>query len=185
MTISRRHLLQAGLGGAGLLAVGGIGLSLQSSVLRQPASPLQVFDILEYSVMTAVADRICPEGDGFPGASDLDVAAGIDAFVAGLHPNAGAELKSLLRLLENAVVGLLFDGRGRPFTASTTEEQDATLRSWQHSHIQLRRSGLKVLRGLTSSVYYSDPLVYSNVGYPGPPDFSGYQPTKTTAEVPG
>lgn len=176
MTISRRHLLQVGLGGAGLLAVGGLGLSMQDSVLREPGRPLQVLDTLEYSVMSAVAERICPAGDGFPGGSTLDVAYGIDTFVARLDPAAGTELKALLRLLENAVAGLLLDGRPRPFTACSPEVQDATLEAWRQSRIQLRRSGMKVLVGLCSSTYYSDPRVYSHVGYPGPPDFSSFEP---------
>ena len=158
---------------------------MQSSVLHQPSGTLQVFDVLEYSVMTAVAERICPAGDGFPSASALDVAAGVDAFVAGLHPGAGTELKGLLRLLENAVAGLLFDGRPRPFTACSVEEQDATLRSWQHSRLHLRRSGMKVLRGLSASIYYSDSRVHDSVGYPGPPDFSAFQPRPTPAGTPG
>jgi len=176
MKTSRRHLLKVGLGGAGLLAVGGLGLSMQSSVLREPGRALLVLDTLEYSVLSAVAERICPAGDGFPSAASLDVAAGIDAFVSLLDPAAGAELKSLLRLLENGVAGLLLDGRPRPFTACSPEVQDATLHAWQHSRIGLRRSGMKVLRGFCSSTYYSDPRVYSHVGYPGPPDFSSFEP---------
>ena len=107
-----------------------------------------------------------------PSAGEVDLALSIDHFMTLLDPAAAAELKSLLRLLENALPGLVFDGRVRPFTASTTESQDATLRAWRRSRLHLRRGGFKVLCALCSSTYFGDPRVYEAIGYPGPPDYS-------------
>ena len=116
-----------------LLSIGGIGLSAQSTRLREPTAPLQAFDPVGYSIMAAVADRIVPNGADYPSASDVGVAEKIDALLATMHPGVGEELQEALKLLENATVGLLLDGRTTPFTASSHDVQDDTLHSWQHS----------------------------------------------------
>jgi hypothetical protein len=172
MSIPRRALLKYGLGGAGLLTLGGVGLALQGSVLRAPNAPLQALDPVEYSVLFAVADRVCPGQGAHPAAHAIDVAGAVDALLATLDPATTGEIKLLLRLLENALPGALLDGRVRPFTACSPEQQDATLAAWQHSAILVRRAGYKVLRALCASTYYADPRSFAGSGYPGPPDFS-------------
>jgi hypothetical protein len=176
MAITRRTILKYGLGGATLLAAGGIGLGLQPTVLRAPSKPLKALDETEYSILAAVADRVCPHQDGQPTATDLDIAGQVDHLLSTLDPGTSTELRSVLRLLENAVPGILFDGRISTFTASSAETQDATLRSWQHSRILLRRSAYKAIRNLCAASYYSDPRTYPFAGYPGPPQLSTINP---------
>jgi hypothetical protein len=194
MALTRRTILKYGLASATLLAAGGAGLGLQSTVERTPSQPLKALDPTEYSILAAVADRVCPSIDGQPTAADLDIAAQVDHLLSTLDPGTQAELKGVLRLLENALPGLLLDGRSTTFTAATPEAQDSTLRSWQHSRIYIRRSGYKAIRNLCAASYYADPRTYASAGYPGPPDFSSFAPapptdaedtTDTTREEPG
>lgn len=173
MPISRRSILRFGLGGAALLALGGVGLSLQPTRMRTPRRKLQVLDETTYSILAAIADRISPAGDGFPASTELEVPEKIDALLARSHPAVGAEVKSVLQLIENGAAGLLFDGHPRPFTARTPAEQDATLQAWRSSRLHLRRTAFKAVHGLCTAAYFASPEVYARVGYPGPPDFRG------------
>jgi len=171
MPISRRNVLRYGLGGALILAAGGTGLALQATAPREARGPLQVLDARTYAILAAVADRIAPARDGFPPASELQVAEKIDALLASSDPALGAEMKQVLHLLENALAGFVFDGRVRPFTQLPASEQDEVLRAWQHSRLHVRRTAYAALHGLCAAAYYASPAIYARVGYPGPPDF--------------
>ena len=173
MKWSRRTLIKTGLGGGLLLALGGVGLSVQSTRLRTPKTPLKALDATGFSILAAVADRIVPNGDAYPSAADIDVAGKIDLLLSTMHPGVTVELQQALKLIENPTVGLLLDGRPSPFTASSPEAQDATLRSWQGSHIPVRRTAYRALQKLCTSVYWSDEKTYALCGYPGPPNLMG------------
>jgi len=173
MPLSRRTLLKYGLGGTLLLAAGGAGVAFQQTRLRTPATELQVLDQRTYSILAAVADRITPAGDGFPSAAELQVAEKVDALLATLHPAVGEEIRQALLLLENALAGLVLDGRSRPFTRLPPDAQDETLRAWQNSRLTVRRTAFTALHGLCAAAYYASPAIYRLVGYPGPPDFRG------------
>jgi len=164
-------MLGLGLGGAALLACGG--LALRGSRLRAPRTTLQVFSETEYSVLAAIADRVNPGGDGFPPARDLDVAEKIDALLATAHPGIGGEIKQALLLVENALAAFVFDQRYETFTASPPELQDRIWADWAASSIETRRSVYKALTALCTATYWSDASLWDKVGYPGPPDVSG------------
>ena len=170
--MNRRTVLKFGLGGAALMAVSGVGLSLRSGVLRQPARPLSVLTSRQFSALAAIADRILPAGDGFPSASSLEVAERIDDLLARSEPEVGVELGQLLSLLENALVSLLLGGPPVPFTALSEDRQDAVLVAWRDSDLALRQGAFRALRSACLSAYFSHPDVYALTGYPGPPDFS-------------
>ena len=167
---TRRNVLKFGLAGAALLAVGGFGLGLRATVLRAPAAPLLVLDEVEFSVLWAVVERVCPANGAFPAASSVHVAEKIDALMASLDPATQAETKQVLRLVENALPGLLLDGRFTTFTASPPDVQDRVLEAMRTSRLGLRRTMFKALAGLAGATYYAQPEVWGAVGYPGPPD---------------
>jgi len=169
MRTSRRRFLQVSLASAGVLALGGLGLSWQATVMRTPSQPLRALSPRGYSVLAAVADRVCPGGDGLPSASEIDVASLVDGLLATMHPGDVGELETALALLENAVAGLVFDGNPRPFSASPPAVQDAVLSAWRTSRLSVRRQVFGALRGLISSAYHAHPDTYAGVGYPGPP----------------
>ena len=171
--MNRRTVLRFGLGGAALLAVGGIGLSLRGGVPRAPARPLQALSEREFAVLAAVADCILPGGEGFPSAAELQVAERTDALLAASDPRVVEELGSLLRLMDNALAGLLLGGSPTPFTALSAAEQEALLTSWRDSSLALKKGAFKALRSACLLAYFTNPGSFAAVGYPGPPDFSG------------
>jgi hypothetical protein len=170
--LSRRSLVKAGLFGAGMLGISGIGLGLQSTVYRSPQSTLRALSAREYSIIAAVADRVCPRESDMPSARALLVADHLDGAVFRMHPGAAAEFKQLLALLENAAVGMVFEQRARPFTACKPEVQDRVLRAWQLSRFSLRRTGFRALAGLCMAAYWAQPETWVALGYPGPPEFN-------------
>ncbi|MCB9664599.1 MAG: gluconate 2-dehydrogenase subunit 3 family protein [Alphaproteobacteria bacterium] len=171
--LGRRAFLGLGLLGGAALALGGVGLALQPGVARAPATPLQALSPRAFSVLAAVADRVCPGGEGAPGAAEVGVAEKVDALLATSPPTFRTDIEQALLLLENALPGLLLDGRARPFTACDAATQDATLEAWQTSSLGLRRQVYKGVRGLVVAAYFGSPETYRSAsGYPGPPDFS-------------
>ncbi|MGC6491417.1 MAG: gluconate 2-dehydrogenase subunit 3 family protein [Myxococcota bacterium] len=169
MTLTRRQLLGAGLGTAVLLAAGGIGLSLQPTRMVAPSRPLKALSPRAFSVLVAVADRVCPGTDAAPSATHIGVAELVDDLMGTMHPTDVAEFEQALQLLENGLAGLLLDGRPRTFTTCSKEEQDRVLENWRTSALTLRRKAFKALRGLCAAAFYGNPGAYPAVGYPGPP----------------
>ena len=170
MWITRRTLLRYGLVGSVLLA-GGALLSTRPTLLRAPGGRLLALDERSFSVLAAVADRVAPGGGAFPSATRIRVAEKVDALLATGDPAQAAEVRQVLLLLDNALVGLLLEGRPRTFTSLDPEAQDRVLIAWRDSRLALRRTAYKALVGLCSAAYYASEEVWPAIGYPGPPDF--------------
>ena len=181
MTVSRRMVLAGGVGGTLVLA--GAGLTLWPSKLVVDPPTLKSLTATQYAVLVAVANRMCPGDDSCPSAAEIGVAAKIDAQLATMHPADAAEFGQGLMLLENAFVGLLLDGRMRPFTRLPAAQQDDVLNAFRTSKITLRRSVYKALRGLISASYWADPRLYATLGYPGPPDYRRLMEQRATMET--
>ncbi|HVX94406.1 MAG TPA: gluconate 2-dehydrogenase subunit 3 family protein [Polyangia bacterium] len=170
----RRRWLKRGVVGGALLALGGGALSLRSTRRgRQPTRPLRLLSEDEHAIFAAIAARLVP-GDGagpkWPSADALDCAGKVDALMATVHPDVGAEFRQLLHLIESAVFGLAISRSPTPFTRCGPAEQDARLEDWRHSRVALLRSGYQAVKRLAHATYYSSPAVYSLIGYPGPPE---------------
>lgn len=172
MATSRRSLVTGGLAAAALLAAGGVGLALRPGAPVPQPPVLLSLTPQQFGILEAVAARICPGGDGVPTAGEIGVAAKVDALLSTMHPADAAELGQGLLLIENALVGLLLDGRATPFTLLGPAGQDEVLDTFRTSRIPLRRSVFKALRGLIAASYWGDPRMYATVGYPGPPDYA-------------
>ena len=171
MKLDRRTVLKYGLGGAAVLAAGGVGLGLRATALRTPRRPLQALTEREYSVLAAFADRVCPAGSGFLSATDVEVAEKVDALLATVHPGVRAEIGQALLLFENALAGFLFDRRFQTFTAAPPEVQDQAMEAWRTSKVSVRRTVFKALQGLVAGAYYGSKETYASVGYAGPPNY--------------
>lgn len=170
-TPSRRRLLQVGLAGGALLAVGGASLALWPGTTTTPPGPLKVLDAKSYGVLAVFADTVLPGSNTAPSATELDVASRVDDTLSRLHPADAAELKQVLGLLENALTGIILAGRPVPFTKASGAQRAATLSAWQTSRLPLLRTAYKALRNLCAAAYYSHPGAYASTGYGGPPDF--------------
>jgi hypothetical protein len=174
---SRRNLLRGGLGGAVLLGLGGVGISLQGTRLgAAPAEPLRVLTREEHAIVAAVAARICPQpGPDVPGADAIGVGLMADRLLEKAHPGTVGEVKSVLALFESPLVGAVFLERARPFTQLDPETQDAVLYAWRDSSVALRRTVFRALSSLVTALYFGDPRTWPGIGYPGPPDPPGFR----------
>lgn len=176
MPLTRRSLLALGAGGAGLLAVGGVGLALRRGEIAPAPAGLRVLDDHAYAVLAAVAVRMLRADGALPAPRELGIPALVDAHLSTLHPADQGEVILGLRLLDNALTGLVFDGRPRPFTACDGATQDAVIAAWSGSTLLLRRKVIKALRGLIVATYWGHPEVYAAASYPGPPDYGAWPP---------
>ncbi len=181
---SRRSLLKKGLLGGAILLVGGtVPIFFRSGLtLRRPKSPLRVLTETEYAIFAAAAARLCPgdnAGAAWPSADAeaVDCATKVDALLFRLHPRAAAEFRKLLRVFENGLTGLVAIGSPTTFTRSSPEQQDRRLDSWRHSRVALFRSGYQAMKRLAHATYYSSPVTYAAMGYPGPPQVPQAPPT--------
>jgi hypothetical protein len=136
--------------------------------LHAPRRALRVLDAREFAVLAAVAARTV----GAPGADPVEIAHAVDTTLTYTAPEAQSDMKQLLALFENALAGLLFDGRMRPFTQLGPEAQDAVLAAWRDSSVGVRRQGYVTLRKLTQAAHYAQPSCWASVGYNGPPQIS-------------
>ena len=167
----RRAFLKRGLFGGALLTAGALPLGLWGPVELpdwRPRRPLVTFDQAGFAVLVAVAARVVQA----PGADPVEIAHRVDEGLARAVPELQADLRGLLRLFDNALAGLLLDGRFRPFTRLPPEAQDAVLLAWRDSRFVLRRGGYQALRKLTLAEHYGSPETWASVGYPGPPEIA-------------
>jgi|GEM_PF-242295 len=176
----RREFLKKGLLGALILAVGGGAwlFTRRTRAQRSLEGPFQVLSAEEATVVLAVANRLVPERVGFPRPLDVGVPRKVDAILAMAHPATQKEARQLLRLFENALTGVVFEGQLRTFTSSSPEEQDERLRGWATSRITLRRTGYRALKRLVYAAYYASPETWPVIGYAGPPDLPSLPPAR-------
>lgn len=165
--MNRRTFIRRGLFGGVLLAVGGsVGLAVwPTQRMARPRRPLRAFDERQFAILAAVAGRTVQA----PGADPVEIAHRVDAQLATAYPEVRADFGKLLLLLDNALAGLLLDGRPKPFTRLSPEAQDDVLVAWSESRLAVRRSGYAALRKLTQASWYAGPEAWAECGYPGPP----------------
>jgi hypothetical protein len=171
----RRSFLKYGLAGAALLAVGG-GTFLATRRTRASSGltgPYTVLSPEEATVLLELSERLLPPRPGFPAPLDVDLPRRIDALLVLMPPEGQKEVRQLVGLFENALAGFVLDGQFKTFTASTHEQQDARIRSWQMSRLKVRRTGYRALKKIVYSCYYGAPETWKAIGYPGPPPTGG------------
>ena len=168
--LTRRALIQRGLMGSLLLAVGGsTWLALRPGAVEPlPSTPLKLFTVAQYSVMLAVVERCVPEPISTLPERQATVVR-IDETLSRADRRTRADFTQLLGLLNNGLVGLILDGNPTPFTHLEGTEQDAALEDWRMSRLALRRTGFQALRRIATTHFYAEPANQAAIGYPGPP----------------
>jgi len=171
----RRSFLKYGLAGAALLAVGGgtwLGTrrTLPASGL---AGPFTVLTPEEATIFLELSERLLPPRPGFPAPLDVDLPRRIDALLALMPTEGQKEVRQLAGLFENALAGLVLDGQWKTFTASSEQQQEARIRAWQQSRLDVRRTGFRALKKIVYSSYYGARETWGAIGYPGPPPTGG------------
>jgi hypothetical protein len=125
------------------------------------------FDDAETEILTQLMQRIVETGlPDAPRVRDTGAVATVDAVCRGLDPAVSGMLPLALQLVEWGP--LLFELRPARFTSLPPEEQDASLRSWMTSRLQLRRTAFLGLRNLCFLGWYSQPESWSLIDYQGP-----------------
>jgi hypothetical protein len=162
--VKRRSFLKRGIFGGVVLAAAGLGL-WPSRKDHAPKRALKVLDERRFAILAAVAARTVTA----PKADPVEVAHRVDDYLALQTTEVKGDVKNLLLLFENALAGLLFDFRAKPFTRLSPESQDAVLLAWRDSRILVRRAGYHALRKLTLSAHWSMPEHWADAHYPGPP----------------
>jgi hypothetical protein len=181
--MDRRSFLKKGLLGGAVLVLGGGAIALQPTRhLASPSGPLRVLDERGFQVMVAIAARVVP----VEGADPAAIAQGVDLALSRAVPEAQADLRKVLGLFENALPGLLLDGRARPFTTLDPAAQDRVLEAWRDSRLVLRRGAYHAIRKLCLAAYYGEQAAWRSLRYPGPPMLGGlfYDDSKAGAVEP-
>src|SRR5579863_288098 len=128
--MNRRGFLKTTLWGGIILAGAGTGLALWPTEIKaRPRRALRTTDEREFAILAAVAARTVTA----PGADHVEVAHRVDELIGLQCAEAKADFKKLLRLFDNALAGLIFDGRPKPFTRLSPADQDTALIAWRES----------------------------------------------------
>lgn len=94
----------------------------------------------------------------------------LERYVAGLPPAVRAELSQLLGILASPAGRVTFAGLDRDWARASETEVQAALESMRQSRLLLRRQAYQALRDLAVAGYYSQPVAWELMGYPGPTD---------------
>jgi len=98
-----------------------------------------------------------------------ETVANVDAAIAGLSPDAQAELAQLFALLGFAPARIALAGLTHDWTDATTDDVNAALERWRTSRVALLRSAYDGLHQLVLAAWYGNPRTWDAIGYPGPP----------------
>lgn len=169
--MTRRDLVRRGIVGTLLLAAAGATASFWWPTRRRKPRPgLRVLDEREASILAAVAAVVLAIEPSAPSPEDVDVVGRVDALLARSPAEVRREFARLLHVFENGATGLLTATGWTSFTASGPASREARLRAWETSRIALFRTGFQAMKRLCGACYYSSPLTWAAIGYPGPPD---------------
>lgn len=132
-----------------------------------PGAATGFFSPGDAEILTRVVERLVDTGEpGAPPVRATGTLATIDRLCAGLAPELTAPLPWLLRLVEWGP--WIFEATPSRFSLLPPEAQDASLRGWSTSRLELRRAGFQALRNLACLGYWSQPETWPLIGYRGP-----------------
>ena len=165
--LSRRQLLQTGLGGAAALALATLLASPQPDAPVEDwvtAMPLRALTPRDAQMLAAIAPAMLGAGV----ASAAEVARGADRAVACLPPALRAELRQLLDLLGNPWGRRWIAGVAAPWRQAAAADVAAFLQRWRGSAFPLLRSGYQALHQLLNAAWYGNPASWPALGYRQP-----------------
>jgi hypothetical protein len=173
MGLSRRTFIAAGFVGAAALAT--------AAWLRGPHAPAsgiarRALDADGEAIFAAVAPVLL-EGALPADQAARDVAlaqtlTGIDTAVAGLAPDARAELAQLVALLALPPVRFGIARVSDAWPAASPVEVRRFLDNCRTSRFTLMRAAYDALHDLTFAAWYGNADSWPAIGYPGPPPLS-------------
>jgi hypothetical protein len=153
--LSRRSFLRAGL--AGSLAIGSGAMVGSSVVAAAPdTTSSDRHDSDKHTLLRAVIDEIIPAGKGMPAASEAGVSRYLEG-VADQDPDFRKALDQSLRTLEELSQSRLH----KKFLWLATPERVLILQYME----KLRPESFSFLRDYTYEGYYTQPKIWSLMGY--------------------
>lgn len=161
--MQRRRLLQLGVVGAAVLALGG-GLA----ALWQPGLEGSRLSAAGRRQLGALAQALL---DGLLPAGDAALQAHLTHFedtVAAFPPAVRAELQQLLSIACNAAGRLGLFGRGTDLAELPLTERQALLEQLRFSRLAPRQQAYFALRDLNMAAFFAQPASWAAAGYPGP-----------------
>lgn len=171
--ITRRTFIKTGIAGAALLALAAV---FQKQLDRAGKQALVAGNPLDTSLATVVR-AVAPvilQG-AFPAAEPQRaqarerIARDVATAVSALGASAQQEVAELFALLAFAPTRIAVAGVSPAWEQASPAEIEAFLRSWQHSGMDLLKSGYQALHDLVLGAWYADPQNWGAIGYPGPP----------------
>lgn len=165
--MQRRTLLKLGAASAAVLLVaGGTAALLQPGLAggSLSASGREVFS----AVGRAVLDKTLPAEDGARYIALNGLLGRVDVLVQSLPPHAQAELSQLLALLASAAGRRALAGLGQPWDQASIADIQQSLQDMRLSRLALRQQAYAALHDITAGAYFSDPVSWPLLGYPGP-----------------
>ncbi|MDJ0848424.1 MAG: hypothetical protein QNK04_08610 [Myxococcota bacterium] len=155
--------LTASLAALAQLPAGSLGCAPQP----EDASVSGLLSPDETEVLTQIVERMVdsdhPEA---PAARETGAIAAIERLLGQLDPALTSDLPLALQLFEWGPI--VFDLTLSRFTRMSPAEQDASIRCWMQSRLELRRQGYAALRNLAFIGYYSQDAAFPAIGYRGP-----------------
>ena len=165
--MQRRTLLKLGAASAAVLLVaGGTAALLQPGLAggSLSASGREVFS----AVGRAVLDKTLPADDGARHIALNGLLSRVDVLVQSLPPHAQAELSQLLALLASVAGRRALAGLGQPWDQASIADIQQSLQDMRLSRLALRQQAYAALHDITAGAYFSDPVSWPLLGYPGP-----------------
>jgi len=159
--MKRRTLLQAGIAGGALLAIGGIALVAGRDAERDRATVVR-------AVVPAILDGALPDGGDARLAAIDRCTHSVGVAVSQLAPSAQQELAQLFALLASAPGRIALARVDTPWERAGTTEVAAFLEAWRNHRIMLFRTGYVALHKLVLGSWYADEASWAAIGYDGP-----------------
>ena len=108
-------------------------------------------------VLEAVSKRMIAAED------DPNVADAMVEYIANLPRPIGKDIRRLVILFEWLPALVIF--RPARFSRLSVKDQDRYIEAWGTSRLGLLRTGFRVLKGLSVSIYYQNPQSWRGAGF--------------------
>jgi hypothetical protein len=178
----RRRLLKGGLGGALLLAGGGL---LGWRIFERGYGPFITsgevpiaLSVKEFAIVKALVRAILPAEAGFPSGESLGVPQRIDEEVWAAAPALRSDLKAGVQILEHATALHGFPSRFTRLPAADQRVYLEKLLAGSNNTLCLIALALKEMAHL---FYYGNEAVWRHIGYDGPLVKTAVPPDSTVA----
>jgi len=170
-SISRRTLLKAGIaGGAALFFARWLYTTTSTPAIAD--TRFVVLDARARAIVSAIVPVLL-EGalpaSPLADAARAEVVVNVDQAIAGLPPEARAQIEQLFALLAFGPSRCLVAGVWSTWPAASPASIAAFLASWRDSRFLLLRSAYAAMHQLITAAWYGSPRAWPAIGYPGPP----------------